>query len=206
MRHYDVPADKLTVAPPGTDPAPRGHGSGGPGCAIIAVGSITPRKGHDRLVSALSLHRDLDWTLKIAGHDRDAETREALIELIAMEGLEDRVTLTGPLSIGELTAAYQQADLFALASGFEGFGMAFAEAMAHGLPVVGLDSPAVAEATGGGACLVSEGDLAMALGRLIARNADRAALADRCWTAAQTLMRWPQTTNIICDVLRKATP
>ena len=40
---YGVPREKLSVAPPGTDPAPQARGSGGPGVALLAVGSLTPR-------------------------------------------------------------------------------------------------------------------------------------------------------------------
>lgn len=201
---YSVPGEKITVAPPGTDPAPRGPGSGNTTCRILAVGSLTPRKGHHRLIEALALHRDLDWHLRIVGPARDVATRTALECQITEAGLSDRIELAGALSIGAITAAYQQADLFALASGFEGFGMAFVEAMSHGLPVIGLESAAVAEATAGAACLVREGELATTLGRFIANPAARAELSDRCWTAAQTFVRWPQTATIVADALARA--
>ncbi|MEM1300461.1 MAG: glycosyltransferase family 4 protein [Pseudomonadota bacterium] len=201
---YNVPGARITVAPPGTDPAPRGQGSGGETCQILAVGSLTPRKGHHRLIEALALHKDLDWRLRIAGPARDEDTRAALERQIAEAGLTNRVELTGALSIGAITAAYQQADLFALASGFEGFGMAFVEAMSHGLPVIGLECDAVAEATAGAACLVDEAALAMTLGKFIADQEARQALSDRCWTAAQTFIRWPQTATIVADALSRA--
>lgn len=206
MRTFEVPGARITVAPPGTDPAPRAPFRPEGPCKILSVGSLTPRKGHDRLIEVLSRLQDLDWTLRIAGAEGDGETRVALLALLRRTGLTERVELAGPLSIGGLTAAYQQADLFALASGYEGFGMAFAEAMSHGLPVVGLKIPAVAEATGGAACLVEEPDLEATLRRLIAAPQERAALAERCWTTAQTLLRWPQTATIVRDVLEKVTP
>lgn len=200
---FNVPGERITTAPPGTDPAPRAPGSGGPTCRILSVGSLTPRKGHDRLISALAVHKDLPWTLRIAGHAPFPEIQAELEKLIRRTGLSDRVVLSGPLSTGALTAAYQQADLFALASGFEGFGMAFTEAMSHGLPVVGLDVPAVAEATGGAACLVSEGALSRTLGQLIANDEARRELAENCWTAAQTFLRWTNTATIVRDVLER---
>ena len=201
MTRFAVPGKAITVAPPGTDPAPRAQGSKGGATQILAVGSITPRKGHNRLIAALAPLKHLDWSLRIVGPDRDFETRDALYKQIAGAGLADRVTLSGALSVGALTAAYQQADLFALASGFEGFGMAFTEAMSHGLPTVGLESAAVAEATAGAACLVRERELSDILARLISDTDYRQALADRCWTAAQGFMRWPQTATIVADAL-----
>lgn len=203
---FGVAAGRITVARPGTDPAPRATGSNGPGCCIIAVGSLTPRKGHERLVRALAAHAALDWRLRIVGPARDARVAAELRAIVAESGLGDRVELTGPLARGEMVAAYQTADLFALASGFEGFGMAFAEAMAHGLPVVGLRSGAIEEATGGAARLVAPSALSATLAVLIADAAERRALAERCWTAAQTFLRWPETAAIVAEVLRRVAP
>lgn len=200
---FGVPPARITVARPGTDPAPRAIGSGEVGCRILAVGSLTPRKGHDRLLRALAEHRALPWRLVIAGPAREAAVAAALLALVAEKGLEDRVELAGALSPEAVAAAYRRADLFALASSFEGFGMAFAEAMAHGLPVVGLRSAAVAEATAGAARLVGPDELSATLAALIAAPGARRALADRCWTAAQALPRWPETASIIAGVLRR---
>ena len=201
MAEYGVPAERLTVAPPGTDPAPRATGSGEV-CEILCVGSLTRRKGHDRLVKALARNVAEIWRLRSVGPNRDPAFAEDLVELIAAEGLAERVTLTGTLSMAELAAAYQQADLFVLASEYEGFGMAFAEAMAHGLPVLGLACPAVEEATAGAARLVPAAEFDAALKVLMTNKTERMMLADRCWTAAQTLMRWPQTMAIVARVMK----
>ena len=199
---YGVPAAKLTVAPPGTESSPRAAGSGGPGCAIVSVGSVTPRKGHRRLVSALAGMRDAAWTLRIIGAVPDPEELAALSAEIEQLDLADRVTVTGPMSGDEISAAYQTADLFVLASEYEGFGMAFVEAMANGLPVLGLDCPAVAEATRGAARLVAPDAFSAALETLVRRPDARAALSDACWQAAGDLPRWPATIEIIAGVLR----
>ena len=203
IRDYGVPGEKLTVAPPGTDPAPRAPAREGP-CRLLSVGSITPRKGHIRLIAALAEMPLMDWSLRIAGPVPDRDERAALAAAIAEAGFEDRVRVDGPLGLPALTAAYQAADLFVLASEYEGFGMAFVEAMSHGLPTVGLVCPAVEEATGGAACLVGPEDLGATLRLLITDKATRQALSDKCWTAAQTFMRWPQTTRIIADVIGRA--
>ncbi len=203
-RDYGVPSGRVTVAPPGTDPAPRAPGSGGPGCRIVAVGSLTARKGHDRLLRALADHPALDWELRIIGPARDAVVAAELRLLIAQLGIGDRVELCGALPSSEVAAAFHGADLFALASEFEGFGMAQAEAISHGLPVLGLCSAAVEEATFGAARLVPPEQLSAALAVLIIEPDERRALAERSWTAAQTLMRWPGTAAIVAGVLRDA--
>src|SRR5204862_176923 len=58
-------------------------------------------------------------------------------------GLEDRVVLAGDLDTGALAAEYARADLFVLATLYEGYGMAVAEALARGLPVVSTATGAI---------------------------------------------------------------
>lgn len=201
-RDYRVPADRLTVAPPGTEPAAPARGSSGPFCRIVAVGSLTARKGHGRLLRALAASPASGWELKIIGPARDAAVAAELRRLIAATGLADRVEFRGTLAEAELAAAYVSADLFALASDFEGFGMAFAEAVAHGLPVLGLSSPAVEEATLGAAELVAPEDFPAALAGLIADADRREALAVRSRRAARNLPRWPGTMATVAAALR----
>ena len=207
---YAVPGARLTVACPGTDPAPRAAGSGGPGVAILSVGALTPRKGHDVLIAALAGLADLDWRLTIAGPaDRDPAHARELAGLVGAAGLRDRVSLAGALDAGAIARAYDGADLFVLASRHEGFGMALTEAMAHGLAVVGAAAGAVPEATRGAAHLVQPGDpaaLRAALAPLIADAAARARLAETCWRAARGFARWPDTAARVAVALREAAP
>ena len=207
---YAVPGPRLTVARPGTDPARQAVGSRGPGVAILAVGSLTPRKGHDLLIAALAGLAYLDWRLTITGPtDCDAAHARDLARLIAEAGLQDRVSLAGAVDAGDLAGAYDRADLFALASRHEGFGMAYREAMAHGLPVVGSNAGAVPEATRGAAHLVEPGDpaaLRATLAPLIEDDAARARLAATCWQAAQGFARWPDTAAAVATVLREGAP
>lgn len=206
---YDVPEARLTVAPPGTDPAPPAQGSGGSGVAILSVGSLTPRKGHDVLIRALAALAGQNWHLSIAGPtDLDRAHTAEITRAIADAGLTGRVTLVGALDRYALDRAYHQADLFALASRYEGFGMAYTEAMAHGLPVVGCRSGAVAEATRGAALLLEQGDeagLSEALDRLIGDREARRDLASKCRAAAEGFTRWPETAALIAGALRRVT-
>jgi hypothetical protein len=203
---YGVPESRLTVALPGTDAAERAHGSGGTGVAILSVGSLTPRKGHDVLITALAGVAHLDWHLTIAGPvDLDPAHAAALEERITATGIEARITLAGALDTAALDRAYARSDLFVLASRYEGFGMAYREAMARGLPVLGCAGGAVAEATCGAAELVSPGDVAalrLALARLIGDPAARTRLAEDCWQAAQGFARWRDTAAVVAGVLR----
>ncbi len=70
---------------------------------------------------------------------------ERLRAQIAQLGLAERIILRGVVSAAELAALYARSDLFVLPSRFEGYGMAFTEAMAHGMPVVGTTAGALAE-------------------------------------------------------------
>src|SRR5262249_48635992 len=55
---------------------------------------------------------------------------------ITFSGLDDRIDMRGALASEEMGALYAASDIFVLSSRFEGYGMAFTEAVAHGLPVV----------------------------------------------------------------------
>ncbi len=193
---YGVAEDRLTVAPPGTDPAPKARGSGEAAPVLLSVGSLTPRKGHDVLLAALARLADLPWRLDIAGPAADADCAAALAAEAREAGLEGRVRFLGAADADRLAALYDRADLFVLASRYEGFGMAYAEALGRGLPVVGSDVPAIAEATRGAALLVPPGDaeeLVAALRPLLAEPGARAALAERAAAAAPGLPGWGET-------------
>lgn len=208
IAEFGVPEDRVSVAIPGTDPAARAAGSGGPGVALLAVGSLTPRKGHDVLIAALEGLAHLDWRLTVAGPaDPDPAHARVLAAQIQAVGLAERVTLAGALDKIALDRAYRQADLFVLVSRYEGFGMAYREAMAHGLPVLGCRGGAVAEATAGAAALVPPDDVAAlraALARLIGDGAARARLGAACWQAAQGFARWSDTAAAVAAAIQQA--
>jgi glycosyltransferase involved in cell wall biosynthesis len=200
---FQVPADRITVAPPGVDRPKSQRGARRPGpVRIFAMGSISPRKAHHVLVEALARIEDLDWTCAIAGAlERDPETAEALQEQIALLGLQDRVRLVGEVDEDRAARLYADADLFALASVYEGYGMVFAEAQANGLPIVATTGGAIPEAVAEGAgLLVPPNDsvaFAGALRTLIADPARRAAMAEGSRQAGARLDGWTQTAAIV---------
>jgi len=202
---YRVPEGRITVARPGIASAPRSTGSGSGTVEILSVGSLIPRKGHHLLIDALSGLTQHRWHLRIVGAaDAASGCSEDLTQQVAAYGLSDRVELAGPHSRDALTRSYMAADLFVLASLHEGFGMAYVEAMAHGLPVVSSRLDAVGEATRGAARLVPPGDVTAlrgALDSLLTSRDARMSLAESCWTAAKGFGRWDETAKIIAGVL-----
>jgi glycosyltransferase involved in cell wall biosynthesis len=135
LRRLRRPAERITVAPPGTDRAPQIRRHIRP-IALLAVGSVVPRKGYDLLVEALAGLLDLPWQLTIVGDARDPRrppTNCGGHRASQAQPAYDR----GRSPVSRLAELYGASDLFVLPSRYEGFGMAYAEAIAHGLPVIG---------------------------------------------------------------------
>jgi glycosyltransferase involved in cell wall biosynthesis len=194
-RHFAVLEECISVVVPGTDRAPTVERPAGAVVNLLAVGSIVPRKGYDLLIAALGQIPDLPWRLTIAGDpDRSPETARALREQIASLRLADRVEVLGVLPAERLTALYASADLFVLPSRYEGYGMAYTEAIAHGVPVIGTTAGAIPEAVPEGAGMLVTpdhvGDLTVALMRLVGDAAERARLTQGARRAAALLPTW----------------
>ncbi|WP_176086107.1 glycosyltransferase family 4 protein [Martelella sp. HB161492] len=200
---YAVAHGRLAVAMPGTDPAPFAEaGEGAP--HILSVGTLTPRKGHDVLIAALKSVEDLEWKATIIGSEAfDRQTAAALRRLVKKAGLDHRIAFTG--AVEALEPYWQSAHLFALASRYEGYGMAFAEALAHGLPVVGCAAGAVPDLVPDMAgTLVPVDDIvgfAAALRPLLLDAGQRRAMAEAARQSSRHLPRWEATAAIVSDIL-----
>lgn len=202
-----APPPPVTIAEPGTEAAPRAK-AGAERVEIISVGAVVPRKGHDLLIEALAGLNHLDWRCTIVGSlDRDQEFVSGLTRRIAEAELGERIGFTGPLNMTDIQQHYARADIFALPSRYEGYGMAFAEALARGLPVVAAKAGAVPGTVPASAgILVPPDDVAAlreALAALITDSGLRQTLSDAAWDHAQTLPRWTDTARVVADVLRK---
>jgi glycosyltransferase involved in cell wall biosynthesis len=126
---------------------------------VLWVGTLEPRKNVGALVDAFARatdDADLPHNLVLAGPQGWLEESDAVAQRAAALGR--RVRFTGPLSSDELRALYRGADLFALPSRHEGFGLPVVEAMAQGTAVVCSDLPVLREITGGQARFVAPGD------------------------------------------------
>jgi glycosyltransferase involved in cell wall biosynthesis len=202
VRDYAVPPNACHVVPPGTDPAPAALGSGGAqgGVALLTVGSLIPRKGHDILIEALARLTDRSWHLTLAGaDDHRPATAQALRTLVTARGLSSRVTMTGALTTDALADAYAAADVFVLASHYEGYGMVLSEAMARGLPIVSTTGGAIPDTVPPDAALLAPpGDvdaLTDALRRVLDDPATRARLREGALAARHALPDWTVTAD-----------
>jgi glycosyltransferase involved in cell wall biosynthesis len=137
---------------------------------------------------------------------RDPSEVALLRASLAHHGLEQRVTLLGAVSDAALEAHYAEADIFVSASFHEGYGMAVARALAHGLPIVSTNSGALADTIPPGASVVCAAGDAVALRDAIARlRGDhdlRRHCAEMSWHAGQALPGWDITATTIAAVLR----
>ena len=119
-----------------------GPGTGGSACRILCLGQLVPRKGQDVLLRCLARLFDLNWHLTIAGNPNDPVYADGLRALVTELKIGSQVTFHPEATGDTLEALWQGADLFALTSAYEGYGMVWAEALRRGLPVVATNTGA----------------------------------------------------------------
>lgn len=212
VSQYNVLPEKITVVEPGVDrpsqaeiESARATGAGQT-VRLLSVGALVPRKGFDVLIQALGQLRDLDWQLTIVGDtQRSSPCTELVMSLIEQHGLQSRIKLAGALPAEQLAAQYAKADVFVLASRYEGYGMAYTEALAWGLPVVGTDGGASAQtlATPAAKTVPTESPaaLAQALGELITNPNLRRQMQQAACEHAQRLPTWQASGKQFAQVL-----
>jgi glycosyltransferase involved in cell wall biosynthesis len=214
---YGVPDDMITVALPGIDriaavPARRPAGDAiNPASSqtinLLAVGAVVPRKGYDILIEAVDRLAGLNWRLVIVGDcKRSRTTADQLASLIARKRLERRVFLVGTVSDRELAGLYREAHVFVLASRFEGYGMAYAEAVAHGLPIIGTRTGAIPDTVPPGAGILVPPDDAAALGTALRSMISYGWLRERCAGIARAapMPTWDAAAQAFLDVFQHA--
>lgn len=101
----------------------------------VFLGRLYPVKGLPMLIEAWSRVRPQGWRLRIAGPD-EAGHRTTLEKAVSAARLEEYVSFVGPVAGDEKRDFFYNADLFVLPTHSESFGVAIAEALAHGLPVL----------------------------------------------------------------------
>ena len=168
VRLLGIPGERIVVAPDGVaahyGPAGEKPSARGGPKTVLYVGRSDPYKNLPGLVAVFArLVREtgMDVRLRIVGSPdaRYPEAGEAARRL----GVADRVEWSGYLDEAGLLKAYQEADVLALLSRYEGFGLPVLEAMACGTPVVCSDAASLPEVVGGAAWLVNPDDQAEAV-------------------------------------------
>ena len=197
---YGVSADRIRVVQPGID-TPLGRlvqPSNSPddtSLNLLSVATLTPRKGHAVLFDALARLSDRRWHLRCAGSlTRDPTTVDRLRRQIDRLGLGTRISLLGEVDRPALDRYYASADLFVLASYMEGYGMALAEAVAYGIPVVSTLAGAIPDTVPPNASLLvepgDEGALAKALAKIMDDPDMRRRLALNAIAAGKDVRTW----------------
>lgn len=151
---YDVPLEKIRVIPPGYDDQrffpvslstrqvlKQQLGLQGP--VVLALGRIAKNKGYDLLLEAMSpvFERVPEARLVLAvgstaPNDAEQEMIGQLRGLAQELGIAHRVVFKDYIQDNELADYYRAADVFALSSRYEPFGMTAIESMACGTPTV----------------------------------------------------------------------
>ena len=203
---FHIPKSKITVAIPGIDPVEPSRSRDNGIIRLISVGSLTPRKGHDRLIETLSLLKHLPWHLDIVGElTLDPYYAYSVFKQVSEFGLTNRITLHGALERSSLQTLYIQSDIFVLATLYEGYGMAFAEAMIRGIPIVTTGDGAVSSTVPKQAGIVVESndlsEFLSAISTLITCPKLREKYRKGAIKAGQNLPSWKDTAEKISAVL-----
>ncbi len=205
VAEFAVPREKITPVVPGIAELSRCPGTAGPTCQILCLGQLIPRKGQDVLLRALARLFDLEWHLTIAGGENDPVYARGLRAQAEELNIAHHVTFHPEATGATLEALWQNADLFALTSHHEGYGMVWAEALRRGLPVVATNTGVVPTLIGPDVGVVcAPGDveqLSKALRRLIFDGTLRVDMAEAAWQAGRALPSWHDQAETLAAVL-----
>lgn len=175
-------AEKITVVPNGivvqkfqqAAPLPRSSiGINNGTCLLLYIASFQQRKDHGTLLRAVAQVSDVELVLVGDGELRGQFERQA-----ESLGIAPRVHFLGART--DVAELLKLADIYVHVPIFEGFGIAAAEAMAAGKPIIASNVPGLAQVVGDAAVLVPPGDsdaLATAIRKLIASPELRLQLA-----------------------------
>jgi glycosyltransferase involved in cell wall biosynthesis len=206
VRREVLPPERVVVVTPGTDDAAAGPGSPS-GCALLCVGVIAPHKGQDTLIDALAaLGADTRWSCTIAGSlTAFPDFADRLSRRAEEAGIGDRVTLTGVLDEQELEKAYQRADLLVAPSRTESYGLAIADALRRGIPVIASRVGGIPGTVADRAAILVPPDDSRAwsesLGRWMADPDLRARMKRDALNGRDTMPRWSDAVARVAETL-----
>lgn len=140
---------------------------------VLVVGRLAKEKNLELALAAFAALRAPAARLVIVG---DGPEREHLVALAARAGIAQDTHFAGELPRAELPDAYASADVFLFTSRSETQGLVLAEALAAGLPVVAVDTPATRDVLGSAGAVVAEDAERLAEALSAAVSAERAAV------------------------------
>ncbi|HEX4490309.1 MAG TPA: glycosyltransferase family 1 protein [Acidimicrobiia bacterium] len=143
-----VDPDRIVVAPNGVTALPRPRPElAPPGRFLLAVGSLTPRKGLDTLLAAFA-RADLPGDVRLVLAGPPGFRADSVTDAIVQHDLGDRVDVLGRVSDERLAALYAACTAVCAPSIAEGFGLPILEAGAAGAPVIASDIAVFREVAG----------------------------------------------------------
>jgi glycosyltransferase involved in cell wall biosynthesis len=203
-RHYHVARERITVIPPGVDAAFAPVTDARALATVdaryrlehplaLAVGTIEPRKQYDRLIAAFAAAgRRPGGPRMLALAGRRGWLAEGVFRAIEEYHVAEAVRVLDYVPPDDLAGLYSTADVLAMPSAYEGFGLPVIEAMACGTPVICSDGGALPETGGDAAMIVPVGateHLAEALAAVVGDLARHAQMRRRGLAHAATF-RW----------------
>ncbi|MEY7848262.1 glycosyltransferase family 4 protein [Natrarchaeobius sp. A-rgal3] len=179
--------------------------------SVTFVGNLVPRKNVTSLVTALE-RADRDWTLTVVGsHDADPAYARAVRQRADDLSVDDRIAFAGEVDDRALSSILERSHVLAVPSHYEGFGMAYLEAMEFGVVPI-------ASAVGGADEIVTDGvdgvlidpeetdRLAAEIDRLAADRDRLARLARGALETAADHPTWPETFTDLRAFLKRLEP
>ncbi|SEH11311.1 Glycosyltransferase involved in cell wall bisynthesis [Natronorubrum sediminis] len=179
---------------------------------VVSVGTLEARKNVTTLLEALARldSSSTEWSLTVVGREDDDPAYASVARERAAElGIDDRVTFTGEVETAALESILEGAHVLAVPSRYEGFGMAYLEAMEYGVvPIAGT--------VGGAREIVSDGEngflidptdsrrLADRLERLATDRDRLATLGVEALQTARDHPSWTDTLEPVREFLRRS--
>jgi D-inositol-3-phosphate glycosyltransferase len=180
---------------------------------VLYVGRFAPEKGVDRLLQAFAqLRTDRPVRLAVVGGDGPADPQVGRMRRLAGElGLDGCVTFTGRVDHAELPHLYSAADVLAVPSAYESFGMVALEALACGTPVAAtpvgaMDELIVPDRSGRVAEAFTPDELARALERVLALAHAGTDLGREEIRRTVLQYEWPRVARDVLRVYRSVLP
>ena len=210
LRNFGIPTATITlplgVEPPtpianATSKLQNLYGIPGDRTIVLFLSRLHPKKRPDLLIEAFqqAIIQNSHCHLILAGSG-DTEYTNCLQQLVAKNHLSDRVTFTGFVTGEQKNLILQGADIFVLPSYSENFGIAVAEAMAAGLPVIvtpGVQISTDIAIANAGIVIDSKTELVRAIAQLVESQAMRSQLSQNAIKLATNKYNWDKIASLL---------